>query len=346
MLKLGDIAKRLNLELLGEPELELEGIAPLATAGATELSFVVKQGHLSEAKATRAAALILRPEWAENWSGAALLSNDPYLSFAQATQLFDDRPVAVVGVHESAVVHETAVLGSAVSVGANAVLEEGVVIGDGAIIGAGVYVGHHTHVGRHTRLYPNSVLYHRVVIGEHCIVHSNATIGADGFGFAPSGDGWVKILQLGGVRIGDRVEIGAGCTIDRGALEDTVIEDNAILDNQVHLAHNVQVGQRTAFAACSGVGGSTVIGADCTFAGMVGISDHITIADNVHVNGQGRVSKSLEEPGLYASGTPIQPYKDWSKNAVRFEQLATLARRLTALEKQLSNTIESEEKGT
>lgn len=346
MLTLGDIAKRLNLELIGEPDIELEGIAPLATARSTELSFVVKKVHLLEAKATQAAALILRPEWAESWSGSALLSDDPYLSFAQATQLFDNRPVACIGIHESAVVHETAVLGSGVSISANAVLEAGVVIGDGAIIGAGVYVGHHAKVGSYTRLYPNTVLYHQVVIGEHCIVHSNATIGADGFGFAPSGDGWIKILQLGGVRIGDRVEIGAGCTIDRGALEDTVIEDNVILDNQVHLAHNVRVGQRTAFAACSGVGGSTVIGEDCTFAGMVGISDHITIADNVHVNGQGRVSKSLEEPGLYASGTPIQPYKDWSKNAVRFEQLATLARRLTALEKQLSGITQSEEKGT
>lgn len=346
MLKLGDIAKRLNLELLGEPNIELEGIAPLATAGASQLSFVAKEVHLPQASSTKAGALILRPEWSESWSGAALLSENPYLSFAHATQLFDDRPVPPVGVHKSAVVHDTVVLGSGVSVGANAVLEEGVVIGDGAMIGAGVYVGHNTQVGSYTRLYPNTVLYHRVVIGDHCIIHSNTTIGADGFGFAPSEAGWVKILQIGGVRIGHRVEIGASCTIDRGALEDTVIDDNAILDNQVHLAHNVQIGQRTAFAACSGVGGSTVIGKDCTFAGMVGISDHITIADNVHVNGQGRVSKSLEEPGLYASGTPIQPYRDWSKNAVRFEQLATLARRVKALEKQSFEGTEGEEKGS
>lgn len=344
MLKLGDIAKRLNLELLGEPDIQIAGIAPLTTAQATELSFVAKQANLTQAEATQAGALILRPEWAEGWSGAALLSDNPYLSFAQASHLFDDRPCVPAGVHESAVVHETVVLGAGVSVGPHAVLEQGVAIGEGTVVGAGVYIGHHSQVGSHTRLYPNTVLYHRVEIGDHCIIHGNATIGADGFGFAPSADGWTKIVQRGGVRIGDRVEIGAGTTIDRGALEDTVIADNAILDNQVHIGHNVKVGERTAFAACSGVGGSTVIGADCTFAGMVGIGDHLTIADNVHVNGQGRVSKSLEEPGLYASGTPIQAYRDWSKNAVRFEQLATIARRVTAMEKQLSkmNQVEGE----
>ena len=180
MLKLGDIAKRLNLELLGEPNIELEGIAPLATAGASQLSFVAKEVHLPQASSTKAGALILRPGWSESWSGAALLSENPYLSFAHATQLFDDRPVPPVGVHKSAVVHDTVVLGSGVSVGANAVLEEGVVIGDGAMIGAGVYVGHNTQVGSYTRLYPNTVLYHRVVIGDHCIIHSNTTIGADG----------------------------------------------------------------------------------------------------------------------------------------------------------------------
>jgi UDP-3-O-[3-hydroxymyristoyl] glucosamine N-acyltransferase len=344
LLKLGDIAKRLNLELLGDPDIELEGIAPLTTAGASELSFVAKQVHLSEVTNTKAGALILRPEWAETWSGASLLSDDPYLSFARVTHLFDDRPTALPGVHESAVIHETVVLGADVTVAANVVLEQGVVVGDGANIGAGVYVGHDSRIGSHTRLYPNVVLYHRVAVGDQCIIHGNTTIGADGFGFAPSADGWVKILQLGGVLIGNHVEIGAGCTIDRGALEDTVIEDNAILDDQVHIGHNVRVGERTGFAACSGVGGSTVIGSDCTFAGMVGIGDHLTIADNVHVNGQGRVSKSLAEPGLYASGTPIQPYRDWSKNAVRFEQLATLARRLSALEKQLAQVNALEEK--
>ena len=346
MLKLGDIAKRLNLELLGEPDIQIAGIAPLTTAVATELSFVAKKTNLAQAKATKAGALILRPEWAEDWSGSALLSDNPYLSFAQVSHLFDDRPNVPAGVHESAVVHETAVLGAGVSVGPHAVIEQGVVIGEGTTIGAGVYIGHHTQVGSQTRLYPNTVLYHRVEIGDHCIIHSNTTIGADGFGFAPSADGWTKIVQRGGVRIGDRVEIGAGTTIDRGALEDTVIADNVILDNQVHIAHNVKVGERTAFAACSGVGGSTVIGTDCTFAGMVGIGDHLTIADNVHVNGQGRVSKSLEEPGLYASGTPIQAYRDWSKNAVRFEQLAKIARRITAMEKQLSNMNQVEGEGS
>ena len=338
MLKLGDIAERLGLEFRGQPETVVRGVAPLTTADAEQLSFVVGKNHLPMVAETQAAALILRDEWVDHWSGPTLLSDDPYLTFARVTQLFDNRPPGTGSVHPTAVVHPTAQLGSTVSVGPYAVLEEGVVIGDGVVIGAGVYLGHQSRIGKGTRIYPNAVIYHNVVVGEDCVIHGNATIGADGFGFAPSkDDGWVKIIQMGGVRLGDRVEIGASTTIDRGALDDTVLEDNVIIDDQVHIGHNVTVGARTGMAACTGIGGSTVIGKDCTLAGMVGVGDHLRIVDNVHVNGQGRVSKSLEEPGLYASGTPIQPYRDWSKNAVRFEQLATLARRVVALEKQLAD---------
>ncbi|MCH1491634.1 MAG: UDP-3-O-(3-hydroxymyristoyl)glucosamine N-acyltransferase [Luminiphilus sp.] len=337
MLKLGDIAERLDLVVRGDAEVEVLGVAPLATAEADQLSFVVKKNHLAMVSKTRAGALILREEWVEHWPGTALLSDDPYLSFAKISQLFDDRPEGPETVHPSAIVHPSVDLASGVSIGPHAVLEEGVVIGKGVTIGAGVYVGHHSRIGSRTRVYPNVVIYHGVIIGEDCIIHGNATLGADGFGFAPSREeGWVKIIQRGGVQLGNRVEIGAGTTIDRGALEDTVLEDNVIIDDQVHIGHNVTVGARTGIAACTGIGGSTVIGRDCTLAGMVGVGDHIHLADNVHVNGQGRVSKSLEEPGLYASGTPIQPYRDWSKNAVRFEQLATLARRVASLEKQLA----------
>lgn len=338
MLTLGDIAARLSLEFRGPAETEISGVAPLATAGGEQLSFVVKKIHLPMVAGTRAGVLILRNEWLDCWSGPALISDDPYLSFARVTQLFDNRPKGSGSTHPTAVVHASAEVGAGVTIGPHAVLEEGVVVAEGATIGAGVYLGHHSRIGRRTRVYPNVVIYHDVVVGEDCVIHGNATIGADGFGFAPCREeGWVKIIQMGGVRLGDRVEIGASTTIDRGALEDTVLEDNVIIDDQVHIGHNVTVGARTGMAACTGVGGSTVIGKDCTFAGMVGVGDHIRIVDNVHVNGQGRVSKSLEEPGLYASGTPIQPYRDWSKNAVRFEQLATLARRVAELEKRLAD---------
>lgn len=339
-LSLGDIAQQLDLEWRGDAAYELTGLAPLELAGPSELSFVSKKQYLPQLAETRAGAVILHPDWAENWSGPCLLSASPYLAFARATHLFDNRPALSGCVHPRAMVDEHAVLGDRVSVGPGAVIEAGVELGDDVYIGANVYVGHDSVIGANSRIYPGAVLYHDVHIGRDCIVHANAIIGADGFGFAPSDQGWVKILQLGGVRIGDRVEIGAGATIDRGALGHTTIADNAILDNQVHLAHNVQIGERTGIAACTGVAGSTVIGKDCTLAGMVGVGDHLTIADNVHVNGQGRVSRSLTEPGLYASGTPIQAYREWSRNAVRFEQLAAMAKRLSNLEKQLSALAE------
>lgn len=334
-LSLAAIAQALGLEHRGGEDLTLTGLAPLEHATAKQLSFVSKKSYLAQAKASGAAALILHPDWVDEWSGPCLLSDQPYLSFAKATHLFDDRPVASGRIHPSAVIADDAVLDDSVTVDAGAVIESGAELAAGVWIGANAIVGEACRIGRNTRIYPGVVLYYGVHMGEDCIVHANAVIGSDGFGFAPSSQGWIKILQLGAVRIGDRVEIGASTTIDRGALGDTVLEDNVIIDNQVHVAHNVHIGARTGIAACTGIAGSTVIGRDCTLAGMVGVGDHVTIADNVHVNGQGRVSKSLTEPGVYASGTPIQPYREWSRNAVRFEQLSDMAKRLSVLEKQL-----------
>lgn len=336
MLTLGQIAAALGLELRGEHDIPISGLAPLESAGPLALSFVANKTYLAQAATTAAAALILHPDWTDQWSGPMLLSAEPYLSFARASHLFDDRPVASGTVHPKATVAESVVLGRGVTIDAGAVVEPGAELGENVWIGANAYIGHDCRVGSNSRIYPGAVLYYGVRIGSDCTIHANAVIGADGFGFAPSSEGWVKILQLGGVVIGDRVEIGASSTVDRGALGDTVLADNVIIDDQVHIGHNVQVGARTGIAACSGVAGSTVIGEGCTLAGMVGVGDHLTIADNVHVNGQGRVSKSLLEPGLYASGTPIQLYRDWSKNAVRFEQLASMSKRLSALEKQLA----------
>jgi len=341
---LAELAAHLQVERTGG-DLEVTGIAPLPLAGASQLSFIANKNHLPQAAETRAGALILKPEWTEHWSGPALLSEHPYLCFARVTHLLDNRPPLSGRVHPTAVVDPTATLAPDATVGPYAVIEANAVLGDGCMVGAGAYIGQGSTIGQRTRIYPNAVVYHDVTIGNDCNIHGNATIGADGFGFAPSDEGWVKIIQMGGVRLGDRVEIGASSTVDRGALEDTVLGDNVILDDQVHIGHNVRVGDRTGMAACTGVGGSTTVGSDCTLAGMVGVGDHITIVDNVHVNGQGRVSKSLLEPGLYASGTSIQPYRDWSKNAVRFEQLATLARRVAALEKRLSASEGDEEIG-
>ena len=206
-------------------------------------------------------------------------------------------------------------------------------MGDNVVIGAGCAIGNDTVIGSATRLYANVTLYHGVTIGSETILHSGCVIGADGFGFAPTSDGWVKIHQLGGVIIGDRVEIGACSTVDRGALDDTVIADGVIIDNQVQIAHNVRVGENTAIAGCTGIAGSTVIGRNCTIAGAVCIAGHLTIADGVHISAVTFINKSISEAGSYSSGTLAAPTSVWKRNAIRFGQLDRMASRLTAVEK-------------
>jgi UDP-3-O-[3-hydroxymyristoyl] glucosamine N-acyltransferase len=214
------------------------------------------------------------------------------------------------------------------------VIEAGAVIGPDVVLGAGVYVGQDSQLGAATRIYPHVAIYHDVHIGEYCIVHSQAVLGADGFGFAPGSDGWEKICQLGGVRIGDRVEIGACTTVDRGTLDHTVIADGAIIDNLVQIAHNCRIGRNTAIAGCAGLAGSTIIGDNCTLSGGVGVVGHLEICDNVHVTGMSMVTKSISEPGSYSSGTPLSATRDWKRNAVRFSQLESIQKRLVGLEKK------------
>lgn len=336
MVTLGEIAKQLGLAVNGNTAHIIRGLAPLAEATEDDLSFVSKEAYLEQLADCHAGAIIIHPDWANSRPGNYLLAESPYLAYARATALFDTRPVASCAIHPTASVADSAQLAANVTVDAHAVVGANSVLEAGAWIGANAVIGEHCRIGANTRIYPGTVLYHDVHVGDNSIVHANAIIGADGFGFAPSSGGWVKILQLGGVRIGDWVEIGAGATIDRGALSHTIIDNNVIIDDQVHIAHNVRIGKGTGIAACSAIAGSTSVGENCTLAGMCGVGDHLTIADNVHVNGQGRVSRSLTEPGLYASGTGIAPYREWSKNAVRFEQLAEMAKRIKALEKQLA----------
>jgi UDP-3-O-[3-hydroxymyristoyl] glucosamine N-acyltransferase len=333
---LGEIAGSLGLEFRGEPTLSLTGIAALETAVASDLSFVAQPKYLTGLDACAAGALILKPEWADQWSGAVLLSANPYLDYARVTRLFDNRPQVAPGVHPSAHVDPSATLGDGVSVAANAVIAAGAIVDEGASVGAGAVIGEHCRVGTGTRIYPGAVLYHDVTLGRDCTVHANAVIGADGFGFAPVDGRWEKILQLAGVRIGDCCEIGASTTIDRGALHDTVIGDDVIIDDQVHVAHGVTIGDGTAIAADVGIAGSTRIGKRCQLAGQAGLGDHIELVDDVHVAGQGRVASSIMEPGHYASGTPFQPFGEWRRNAIRFTQLETLTRRVRELEKALA----------
>jgi len=329
---LEQLAEELGLEFSGNPQRALITIAPLASAGADQLSFLSNRKYIDQLEATSAGAVIVHPELKDHAGVDVLLSDDPYRSYAQATQLYTQEPRPQPGVHATAIVDASVQMGENVSIGPFALIEAGVTLGDGAVIGSHCNVGAHAVVGAGTRLHPGVVVNHRVVLGRDCALHSNSVIGADGFGYAPHRDGWEKICQLGSVKIGDRVEIGASSTVDRGALDDTVIEDDVIIDDQVHIGHNCRIGKNTAIVACVGVAGSTTIGANCTLAGQVGVSGHLTICDNVILTGQARVTKSITEPGVYGSGTPLAPQREWARNAIRFTQLDTLHQRLKKLE--------------
>jgi len=331
---LAELATILNAELSGNPQHEISALATLQTAGLSDLSFIANPAYKKYLPTSSAGAVLIHPDFAHEFSGNKLLLVNPYVAYAYASALFDVAPVASQSIDASAVVASDAVIGRDVSIGPNAVIAEGVQLGDGVVIGAGSFVGANSILGECTRLAANVSIYHGVTIGAQCIFHSGCVIGADGFGFAPNAGGWIKIHQLGGVIIGDKVEIGANSCIDRGALDNTELADGVIIDNLVQIGHNVRIGKNTAVAAHTAIAGSTTIGDNCTIAGAVAIAGHLTLADRVHITGMSMVSSSITEAGSYSSGVPLAPTKDWRKNAARFRQLDALAVRLIKLERK------------
>lgn len=330
---LAEIAVFLGAELRGDGSQVINGLATLSDAKEGDLSFLANMAYLDQLKSSQASAVIVHPKQADDCPVAALILDNPYLGYAKVSSLFDTLPQPSKQIHASACISESATLGNHVSVGANAVIEDGVVLADNVTIGAGCVVGHNSRIGAHTRLHANVTVYHDVTIGEQCILHSGVVIGADGFGFANDQGKWHKIRQIGGVRIGNRVEIGANSTVDRGAMSDTIIEDGVILDNQIQIAHNAEIGENTAMAACAGVSGSTKIGANCTVAGGAGIAGHLDIVEGSHITAMSLISKSINKPGSYSSGTAMQTSSDWKRSVARFRQLDDMAKRLKALEK-------------
>jgi UDP-3-O-[3-hydroxymyristoyl] glucosamine N-acyltransferase len=335
---LAELIAALGGDLLGEPDIRIARIAPLDEAGADAISFLANPRYQAQLGTTAAGCVIVAPALAEAAAarGAAIVTPDPYLYFAQLTQWWAARmrPRAAAGVHASAIVSPDAKLGQGVEIGPLAVIEAGAVIGDHARIGAHCVVERDAVVGERTRLAPRVVLGHGCRIGKRGIVHSGAVIGADGFGFAPSKSGYVKIEQLGFVTIGDDVEIGANTCIDRGALADTVIEDGVKLDNQIQIAHNVHIGRNTAMAGCAAVAGSTRIGANCTIGGAANIIGHLTIVDGVHISAATTVTRSISTPGVYSGPYPFEENSSWQKNAATLRQLSTLRERVRELEKK------------
>lgn len=330
---LGELAELLEVELRGDSSLCVDGLATLRSAVPGKLSFLSNPRYVNQLASCKASAVIIDPGLASACLSAQLVSSSPYVTYARASQLFSKDESADAGIHPSANVHPSAVLGEHVSIGSNVVVEANAEIGEGAVIGAGSYVGARSRIGRHSRLFPNVTVYHDVSIGDRAVIHSSVVVGADGFGFAFDGRRSIKIAQLGGVQIGDDVEIGAGSTIDRGALDDTVIGNGVKIDNQVQIAHNCVIGEHTVICGCSAIAGSTTIGRYCTIGGAVGIIGHLQIADKVMISAMSLVSQSIAEPGIYSSGTGLLESKEWKRNIVRFRQLDDMAKRLRELEK-------------
>lgn len=328
-----ELSQHLGAVLVGDPKHEIRALATLQNADAQSLSFLANPAYKKYLSDTKAGAVLIHPDLQGEFSGNKLITANPYIAYARASALFTSLRAPTLGIHPSAVIGENCSIASGVSVGANAVIGDSVTLSEGAVIGPGCCIGDDTLIGKNSRLAANVTVYHGITIGDNCILHSGCVIGADGFGFAPHAEGWLKIHQLGGVVIGNNVEIGACTCIDRGALDDTWIADGVIIDNQVQVGHNVRIGKNTAIAAHSAIAGSTTIGASCTISGAVAITGHLTLADKVHITGRSLVSSSISVAGSYSSGTPIAPTKDWRKNAARFRQLDSLATRLIKLER-------------
>ena len=339
--RLRDIHAALGGVLHGDGERLVRRLAPLDTAQAFDLSFVTGARHMAAMSVTRAGALIVPPELVDQALrlGPCLETPDPYLYFAHLTQWWRARRDAEdadagPAIHPTAVVHATAQLGAGVRVGPLAVVGAHAVLGDGAEVGAHTVLERRACLGAGSRLASHVVLGRDCVLGERVLVHGGTVIGADGFGFAPHQGRWVKIEQLGAVRIGNDVEIGANCCIDRGALDDTVIEEGVKLDNLIQIGHNVQVGAHTAMAGCVGVAGSARIGAHCTVGGGAIVLGHLTLADHVHISAASVVMRSILQPGQYSGVFPIDDNKSWEKNAATLRQLHRLRERIKALEQR------------
>ncbi|WP_310734327.1 UDP-3-O-(3-hydroxymyristoyl)glucosamine N-acyltransferase [Ideonella livida] len=338
---IADIAAELAAQVLGDAGLRIRRMAPLETAQAGELSFLANPKLKSKLATCCASAVIVRADAAEDVvaaGGTALIVADPYRAFAQLTRWWAARvrPAAAPGIHPSAVLGQGVRLGTGVSVGPLSVIEEGACLGDGVVIGPQCQVGRDAEIGAGSRLAARVAFGAECRMGQRGVLHSGAVIGADGFGFAPHQGRWEKIEQLGAVWMGDDVEVGANTCIDRGALEDTVLEDGVKLDNLIQIAHNVRIGAHTAMAGCVGVAGSARIGAHCTFGGAAMILGHLEIGDHVHISAASVVMSSILKPGQYSGVFPIDENGNWEKNAATLRQLHQLRSRLRAVEKKLT----------
>ena len=337
--RLGELAERIGAGLFGDPDIVIDRVATLDAAGPSAVAFLSNRRYRQFLEGTRAGAVILGPEFVEACPVPALVLDNPYLGYARAAALLSPRVESLPGIAPSAVIDSSATVAPDASVGAHCVIEAGARVGAETVLGAGSYLGRGSTIGPRGRVAARVVICQGVHIGARAIVHPGVVIGADGFGIANDDGIWVKIPQFGGVRIADDVEIGANTTIDRGALEDTVIENGVKLDNLIQIGHNVHIGAHTAIAACAAIGGSARIGRRCTIAGAVSIAGHLEIADDVHLTATSAVPNTIREAGVYSSGMPIQENRVWRRNVARMRQLDDIARRLRAIERKLDGQM-------
>jgi UDP-3-O-[3-hydroxymyristoyl] glucosamine N-acyltransferase len=344
--RLGELVERFGGHLAGDPEIEVTGIAPLQDAGASHISFLSNSKLRALAAQSNAAALILSPlddpTVAATYTGARIITSNPYAYFARAAQYFVslDAIVPEPGIHPSAVVARSADIHPSAHIGAHVTVEDGAVIKAGAVIDSGCFIGRKAEVGEHTHLFANVSFHAGCRIGKRGIIQSGAVIGADGFGFAVEDGVYIKIPQTGGVVIGDDVEIGSNTSIDRGALSDTVIEEGVKLDNQIQIGHNCHIGAHTAMAGCVGVAGSARIGKHCTFGGAAMVLGHLEIADNVHISSGTMVSRSVLEAGQYTGFYPLAKNAEWEKSAAIVRNLTSMREKIRTLEKTIKKLTE------
>jgi UDP-3-O-[3-hydroxymyristoyl] glucosamine N-acyltransferase len=320
---LGELAVRFGLTLRGEPSLKIRSVATLSRAEAGALSFLANSRYRRLLQSTRATAVLLAPVDAEHCPVAALIDPNPYLAYARIATLLHPDMNAPPGIHPTAVVAGGARIAASASIGPLAVIEDDAEIGERVLIGPGCIVQRGARVGADSKLLSRVSVYAGVTLGQRCVLHAGAVVGADGFGFALDAGVWVKVPQVGSVQIGDDVEIGANTTIDRGAIDDTVVANGVKLDNQIQVGHNVIIGAHTAIAGCTGISGSTVIGQRCMIGGMVGFAGHLTIADDVVVTGCSLVSASIKQAGSYSSGMPAVETRLWRRMVAHLRRLDT-----------------------
>ncbi len=343
-LTLQRLADCLGLDYRGRKGQPVSGVASLASAGEEDLCFLQQEKYREQLRASACGAVLVPRDFQpvpQDGERGWLLSDYPQRDFVRAIDCLGlDHPRPEPGIHPSAVVADSAELGEGVSIGPLVSIGEGVRIGEDSVISAGCVVGQGVRIGRDCLLHPNVTLYFDTILGDECILQSGVVVGSDGFGLVLEGERWTRIPQLGRVRIGDRVEIGANTTIDRGALDDTVIEDGVKLDNLIQVAHNVRIGENTAVAACSGFAGSSTVGRNCRISGRASVMGHLDIADGVTVTATALVTKSIPEAGVYSSGTPLMNNRDWRRVSARYKQLDDMAQRLARLEKALAGKNE------